>query len=51
MTVYFILLIFVIVFMNGSIIYIMSDRLGIHGPWYSKNKIRILNLDLIFESL
>ena len=32
MTVYFILLILVIVFMNGSIIYIMSDRPGIHGP-------------------
>ena len=32
MTVYFILLIFVIVFMNGSIIYIMSDRSGIHTP-------------------
>ena len=31
MTVYFILLILVIVFMNGSIIYIMSDRQGIHG--------------------
>ena len=50
MTVYFILLILVIVFMNGSIIYIMSDRPGIHGPWSSSvNDDR--HDDLVRESL
>ena len=55
MTVYFILLILVIVFMNGSIIYIMSDRQGIHGPRCGSGNVKLSDLvrfgELVRESL